>query len=132
MLHRRLAYAAVSAVLLGVEILIALYVRDAFIRPYMGDVLVVILIACFIRIFVPYGWRFLPLGVFLFSVAVEVGQFFRYADLLGLGDNPFFRTLLGTSFSWADIICYAVGCAIFVGCEAAVNALQRRKVSGKE
>lgn len=35
-----------------VETLIALFLRDAFIRPYMGDVLVVILIYCFVRIFI--------------------------------------------------------------------------------
>ena len=58
MCRRRLGYAALCAVLLGVEIVIALYVRDAFVRPYVGDVLVVILIACFIRIFVPVGLQY--------------------------------------------------------------------------
>ena len=113
MCRRRLCYAVLCAVLLGVEIFIALYVRDAFVRPYVGDVLVVILIACFIRIFVPVGWRFLPLGVFLFAAAVEIGQYFDYASLLGLGEYPFFRTLLGSTFSVEDILCYAVGCLLF-------------------
>ena len=39
-------YAICFAGLFVVETLIALFVRDAFIRPYMGDVLVVILIYC--------------------------------------------------------------------------------------
>ena len=37
-------YAICFAGLFVVETLIALFVRDAFIRPYMGDVLVVILV----------------------------------------------------------------------------------------
>ena len=132
MLRRRTAWLTAFFLLLAAEILIALFVRDRFIRPYGGDILVTVLLCCFVRIFVPQKWKTMPLWVFLFSVAVEVGQYFHYADILGLGDNPFFRTLLGTSFSWADIICYAVGCAVFIGCEAAVNAVQRQDDSAKE
>ena len=117
MCRRRLCYAVLCAVLLGVEIFIALCVRDNFIRPYVGDVLVVILIACFLRVLVPVGWRFLPLGVFLFAAAVEIGQYFDYASLLGLGENPFFRTLLGSTFSAQDLLCYAVGCILFAAGE---------------
>ena len=117
MCRRRLCYAVLCAVLLGVEIFIALCVRDNFIRPYVGDVLVVILIACFLRVLVPVGWRFLPLGVFLFAAAVEIGQYFDYASLLGLGEDPFFRTLLGSTFSAKDLLCYAVGCILFAAGE---------------
>ena len=42
-----------TVILLLTEVLIALYVHDAFVRPYIGDVLVVIVIYTFIRIFVP-------------------------------------------------------------------------------
>ncbi|MCW5910752.1 MAG: DUF2809 domain-containing protein [Cyclobacteriaceae bacterium] len=34
------------------EVLIALFVHDSFIRPYVGDVLVVILIYCFVKSFI--------------------------------------------------------------------------------
>ena len=101
------------ACLLIVEVLIALYVRDAFIRPYGGDILVTILLCCFIRIFFPRKIKLLPLWVFLFSVAVEIGQYLNMVDLIGLGHVPFFRILMGTSFSFLDILCYGVGCAVF-------------------
>ena len=55
-----------------VETLIALFVRDAFIRPYMGDVLVVILIYCFVRIFITEPLRGLPLWIFLFACCIAV------------------------------------------------------------
>ena len=59
-----------------VETLIALFVRDAFIRPYMGDVLVVILIYCFARIFITEPLRGLPLWIFLFACCIEAFQYF--------------------------------------------------------
>lgn len=60
-----------------VETLIALFVRDAFIRPYMGDVLVVILIYCFARIFITEPLRGLPLWIFLFACALKRSSTFR-------------------------------------------------------
>ena len=93
-----------------VETLIALFVRDAFIRPYMGDVLVVILIYCFVRIFITEPLRGLPLWIFLFACCIETLQYLQLVTLLGLQNCTLARVVLGTSFSWWDIVCYAVGC----------------------
>lgn len=115
--NQRLCYAAAFAVLLLIEILIALFVRDSFIRPYGGDVLVTVLLCCFARILFLCKIPLVPLWVFLFSVSVEVGQYFDFVTLLGLGDSRFFRILLGSTFSWADVVCYGVGCMLFAVCE---------------
>ena len=112
-MKKRLGYAIAFVLLLTVEILIALFVRDAFIRPYGGDVLVTLLLCCMARSIVPKKFRWLPFGVFLFSVLVEVGQYFDFATLLGLSQNPVLRIALGSSFSVADILCYALGCLGF-------------------
>lgn len=106
-------YAICFFLILITEVLIALFVRDSFIRPYGGDILVTILICFFVRIFLPDKFKSLPLWVFLFAVAVEIGQYFDFVTLLGLGDIKFFRILLGTSFSVIDLLCYGVGCALF-------------------
>ncbi len=111
--RKRLLYAVASGVLLLCEIVIALFVHDDFIRPYGGDILVTALLCCLVRILLTDRCRWLPLWIFLFSVAVEIGQYFRLVDLLGLGDIAFFRTLIGTSFAFMDIVCYAAGCAAF-------------------
>ena len=108
----RLGYAVATLLLLIVEVLIALYVHDRFVRPYLGDAIVVIPVYTFVRIFFPTRCRILPLFVFLFATCVEVLQAFHWVDLLGLGQYPFFRTLLGTSFSPWDLVCYAAGCAL--------------------
>ena len=116
----RKVYTAAFLALLAVEVIIALFVRDAFIRPYGGDILVTALICCFVRIFIPQGLRLLPVWVYLLAAAVEVGQYFDYVTWLGLGNIAFFRILLGTHFSAADLVCYAIGCALFWGVEAVI------------
>lgn len=112
-INPRSIYGILFVLLLAVEVFIALFVRDDFIRPYGGDVLVTILLCCLLRIFFPGKPRLLPLWVFLFAAAVEIGQYFHYVDLLGLGEIAFFRILMGTSFSVLDLICYAAGCVLF-------------------
>ena len=113
-MKKRLGYAIAFVLLLTVEILIALFVRDDFIRPYGGDILVTVLICAAVRILFPTGIRFLPLWVFLFAAGVEIGQYFDFVTLLGLGDIAFFRILLGSTFSFADLLCYAAGCVLFL------------------
>lgn len=113
----RFCYAAAFMFLLFVEIFIALYVRDAFVRPYLGDVLAVIVVYCFVRIFLPGRIRLLPLYIFFFAAGVEVLQYFRLAERLCLTDSRFMRILLGSVFDWKDILCYAAGCALLFGWE---------------
>ena len=74
------------------EVFIGLFVHDGFIRPFMGDVLVVILIYTFIRIFIPEKIRLLPLFIFIFAAGVETLQYFRIVEALGLQDNRILST----------------------------------------
>ena len=115
----RLGYGLAALLLLVIEVLIALFVRDRFIRPYGGDILVTLLICCVIRVILPRGYR-LPIGggVLIFAILVEIGQFFGLVYLLGLGHIGFFRILIGTGFSWWDMVCYAAGCILFVAGDA--------------
>lgn len=113
----RIKYSVTFLMLLMTEVLIALYVHDNFIRPYIGDVLVVIVVYCFIRIWIPNKCRLLPLYVFLFAAGVEVLQYFDLVRVLGLEENVFLRVLIGSVFDWKDILCYAVGCVVLAGYE---------------
>ena len=111
-MKRRTEYAVATLVLLAIEVLIALFVHDAFVRPYVGDMLVVIVLYTFVRIFVPEKCHLLPLWIFLFAVVVEVLQYFEIVRVLGLSGNRFMCVLIGGTFDWRDIACYAVGCAL--------------------
>ena len=92
--------------------IIATYFNDDFIRPYVGDMLVVILIYCFIRIIIPSKLSLLPLYVFIFALSVEVLQYLQIVKFLGLEDNSLAKIIIGSTFDWKDIICYAVGCIL--------------------
>ena len=109
---KQLVYAAATAILFLVELCIALFVRDRFIRPYVGDVLVAVLLYTLVRTCFLERPRLLPLYIFLFAAGVEVLQGMRIVELLGLKDNRFFSVLIGTTFDWKDIGCYAAGCVL--------------------
>lgn len=126
----RSRYFVIFLLLLAVEVLIALYVHDDFIRPYIGDVLVVIVIYCFIRIWMPEKCRLLPLYVFLFAAGVEGLQYFHFVSVLGLEDNVFLRVLIGSVFDWKDILCYAAGCFVIEGFERIKR--DKCKIRGRE
>lgn len=105
----RIWYILFFVVFMIVEVCIALFVHDSFVRPYIGDVLVVVVVYCFARIFVPERSRLLPLYVFLFAAGVELLQYFNIVTLFGLEKNEFLRVLIGSTFDVKDIICYTVG-----------------------
>ena len=117
MQKEKMKYLVSFILLLSIEVCIALFMHDQFVRPYIGDVLVVVVIYCFIRIILPKAIKGLPLYIFLFATLVEVLQYFRLVEQLGLQNNTFLRILIGSTFDIKDIICYAVGCALLGGYE---------------
>lgn len=117
----RLKYLAAFLVLFAGEIIIALYVHDSFVRPYMGDMLVVAVICAFLRIFVPQKIKYLPIFIAAFAVLVEVLQYFDFVSLLGLADSRFFSILLGRTFDIKDIFCYIIGGLLFFAAEKTIR-----------
>jgi hypothetical protein len=108
----RWKYLTAAMALLALEGIIALYVHDGLIRPYLGDVLAVLAVYCLVRTAWPRGIRLLPLFVFLFAAAVEISQFFHLAAALGADRVPLLGVLLGGTFDWADLLCYGIGCLL--------------------
>ena len=82
----RKRYALAFLLLLGVEVVIALFVHDRFVRPYLGDVLVVWVVYAFLRTLFPTGLPWLPAGVAIFAALVEVGQAWSVLNRNTLGD----------------------------------------------
>lgn len=105
---QRLAWTLLFLLFLTVECFIGLFVRDRFVRPYVGDLLVVILLYFLTRIFCPKRPVFLSLWILLFAIFVEVTQIYPLVDLLGI-QNHFLRVVMGTSFAWGDLAAYGAG-----------------------
>ena len=100
--------------LLIIEILIAKFAHDHFIRPYLGDYLVVILIYCFLMSVtgIPV-WKGI-LTVFLFSFAVEFFQLINIVKVLQYQPPKIVMIILGSSFSFWDLLTYCCGLFLVV------------------
>ena len=112
MLKFNYRYFILTVLLFLIEVLIALFVHDKFVRPYLGDVLVVILIYCFVKSFLKSPPTLTAIWVLLFAFFIELLQYFNFVEIIGLQESRLARTVIGNSFSWEDLIAYAVGTAI--------------------
>lgn len=113
----RAAYAFAALAIFLIEVLIALFVRDSFIRPYVGDVLAVALVYAALRAATPLGLRPAIILALAIALAVELGQLFGVARALGLDSNPVARVALGGSFDPADLVAYLAGAALVLAAE---------------
>jgi len=102
-----------------IELCIALFIRDRFIRPYVGDVLVVPLLYCLLRAFIRDYKKWLPAAVFLFAVFVECLQYVDILSFLGLERYSVLRIIAGGTFDMADIFCYFIGMILIYLCRQA-------------
>jgi len=114
-----LTYCITFILLLGAEIIIALYVKDSIIRPYGGDTLVVLLIYSFLAIFlspetVKGNYIKIAFSVLLFAFFVEITQALNLIKILGLERHSLASVILGTSFAWLDMLAYCVGFILIV------------------
>jgi len=109
MLRFSKGYFILTIIFFVIEVLIGMYVRDSFIRPYGGDYLVVMLLYYFVRTFWEGDALKVAIGVLLFSYLVEFAQYFQIVKLLGFEGNKSAEILIGTGFSWWDILAYTLG-----------------------
>jgi len=92
-----------------IEVLIALFVRDRFIRPFFGDALVVCLIYFFLASFIRAPFTKLLFGVLLFAFGVEFSQYFGLAEWIGCQHDSICQIILGATFDWLDLLAYLMG-----------------------
>ena len=102
-------YAALTLTLLLTEIAIALFVRDAIVRPYVGDALAVVLVYAALRTITRLGVVPATLLALLTAFVIEFGQYFRLLDHIGLSGNRWARIILGSGFDLQDFIAYPAG-----------------------
>jgi hypothetical protein len=107
-------YAVISLLLLTTEILIAAFANDKIIRPYIGDVLVVILMYCFTQTFFKLPVIYTAIAVLLFAFSIEGLQYINIVKMLGYQHNTFTRLVLGSSYSTGDLLAYTAGIVIVI------------------
>lgn len=128
MKKKRGKYILIFIITFAIEVIIARYVHDKIIRPYIGDILVVICLYTFSKSIFLDKIKRLSLYVLICAVIVEILQYFNYAQIL-FGDNKIIKTLLGSSFDIKDILCYVMGYLIIILVERSLN--RRKRVEQK-
>lgn len=110
----RMRYVLAAVILFAIEVLIALFVTDGFVRGYVGDVLVLMLVYAALRAITRMGVAgalALTIGV---ALAVEIAQAFGLLRALGLADNRVAAIVFGGVFDVLDIAAYLAGGALVV------------------
>ncbi len=115
--NSRLNYFLGFVVLLIIEILIAKFVRDDFIRPYGGDFLVVILIYCFLMAISDISVLKGLLIVLIFAFAIEFFQIINIVKVMQYQPPEPIMIILGSSFSVWDLLAYSLGIIFTAGME---------------
>ena len=120
---RRLIFGILSVILLGIEVLIGLFAHG-WVRSYLGDVLVVILLYTIVRTIVlrKGKWFVIPTIILVFSFIVEFLQLWGFCDRFGI-TNEFLRIIIGTGYSNVDLMCYCIG---IIPCYVSEYLLNRR------
>ena len=125
----RLAFLAAATLILTIEIYIAIYVKGGFVRHYAGDVLAVILLYALARAIFSVPPSNLPLKIFAFAAALELAQYLGAVQILGV-ENKILKVMIGGTFDFADLLCYAVGCILAGAAEKFESKNQQRRSDG--
>lgn len=114
MLKINKTYLFLTIIVFIAEVCIALFINDKVIRPFVGDALVVILIYCFLRIFLNVNYLKVAAGVLLFAFVIETLQYFDYVKLLGLENNRILSVAMGRTFERLDFAAYFAGFLLLI------------------
>ena len=124
----RLPYIIGFVLLAAVEVCIGVFYFSRFIRSYVGDVIIVWVLYCLFRSFVPkrFSSYAVAVGILAFSFAVEFLQKAHIADILGV-ENELLRIIIGTSYAAEDLWSYIAGTAVTILEIWLFDILSRRK-----
>ena len=122
----RAGWALASVALFAVLVVIAVFVRDGFVRPFLGDVLAVVWLHASARAVVRARALHVSLAVLALAFVIEFAQLAGALSLLGLESNRLARVVLGSTFDVLDLLAYVVGWAVALGIERALEARAHR------
>jgi hypothetical protein len=100
------------AILFAMVVIIAIFFQDDWIRPLLGDVLIVMVIAYFIHAFIAVPLRAIAIGTLIFAYSIELLQFFNLIDILGWRNSQLAHLTIGSTFDWRDLVAYTIGIVI--------------------
>ena len=107
-MKKRIIYFILFSIILISECLIAIFLKQGFIRENVGDILVVPCIYTLLRIVFPQKIKYLSVHILILAVIVEILQLLNITTILS-NNNRILSIALGGTFDIKDIICYIIG-----------------------
>ncbi len=95
-------------ILFVIEFAIAYFHFNPFIRGFLGDVLVILLLYSFLKIFIKNNVLKTAISVLVFACVVELLQFFKLAEKINI-QSEILLTILGSIFDFWDLLAYFLG-----------------------
>jgi hypothetical protein len=92
-----------------IELIIGGFFRDGFVRHFLGDVFIVVLICYFVRIWFDFPLWQVVLGTLIFAYLVEGIQYLKLIDILGWRSSQLAHLTIGSTFDWKDMLAYTIG-----------------------
>ncbi|MCX7711014.1 MAG: DUF2809 domain-containing protein [Clostridia bacterium] len=109
-MKRRLLYLLLSVLCFIACVLIVIFFsQNPFVRGFTGDILVILLIYFFVKIFHDFHPAKLATYTLVFAFTTEFLQYLRLIRYLGLEQNLVARIVIGSVFDPLDLIAYAIG-----------------------
>ncbi|WP_033959034.1 DUF2809 domain-containing protein [Psychroserpens jangbogonensis] len=102
-------YLILTIIILLLEICIAAFLTEGFIRHTFGDFLAVILLYCGIRTFIEANPIYIAISVLAFAFIIEFAQLYNMLDYLNLRQYKLVTIILGSTFHVSDLVAYAFG-----------------------
>ncbi len=102
-------YLCISILLLITEILIAIFAKDEFIRPILGDYLAALFVFYILATFLKISETKTALLALSICYFIEGLQFMHILEVFDLEKYSILKIIVGTSFSWTDMLAYTLG-----------------------
>ncbi|MBU2939677.1 DUF2809 domain-containing protein [Lacinutrix sp. C3R15] len=114
-------YLIASIIFFIIEALIAIFLKEGFIRHTFGDYLVVMLLYCIFKSFLKTKPFYLATVVLIIAFSIEFLQLTSFLTILKLQNNTIAKLILGSTFSASDLIAYTLGVISILIYEKAAN-----------
>lgn len=127
-MKKRIIYLILFGIIFIIECLIAIFLKQGFIRENVGDILVVPCIYALLRVVFPQNIKYLALYVLIFAIIVEILQLLNITTILS-NNNKILSIVLGGTFDVKDIICYIIGFVSIIVASKVMKKFSGLKIS---
>lgn len=124
MKNRRWMYIMSFIITFLLEVIIALYIKNGFIRSYFGDILIIICLYFFAKSIFDNKIKNIAIYILILGIIVEIMQYFNISKYIAR-ESKVLKIALGTTFDIKDIICYLIGYVIIVITENIVHKIKK-------